>query len=141
MQICVRVCLSFVFELTLSCITVQLSLLSFPLSSPLQVLLQQVAARFGAWKTFLLQERSLCAAMNLMKQQGPTLVARFWVPTLDIPRVRDALEQVTAGQGLRASFTQVDTHDTPPTYFRTNEYASPCQPGGVFFRKTVIAIR
>ncbi len=35
-----------------------------------QLLLHQVASRFVAWKTFLLQERSLCSAMNLMKQQG-----------------------------------------------------------------------
>lgn len=42
-----------------------------------------------------LQERTVSLALNLMRPQGSTLIARFWLPVADRSRVASALESVT----------------------------------------------
>lgn len=55
-------------------------------------LLTHVAERYANWKLFLVQERTLSVALNCMRVHGPTMIAEFWAPTADIPRI-----QVTEG--------------------------------------------
>jgi hypothetical protein len=57
-------------------------------------LLTHVAERYANWKLFLVQERTLSVALNCMRVHGPTMIAEFWAPTADIPRI-----QVTKGGG------------------------------------------
>jgi hypothetical protein len=60
-------------------------------------LLTHVAERYANWKLFLVQERTLSVALNCMRVHGPTMIAEFWAPTADIPRI-----QVTKGVAAAA---------------------------------------
>mmetsp|Transcript_9082 Transcript_9082/g.12167 ORF Transcript_9082/g.12167 Transcript_9082/m.12167 type:complete len:849 (-) Transcript_9082:50-2596(-) len=87
----------------------------------------RVSSRFDAWRVRILKEKSIYHTLNLFRYNlgGKTLIAEGWVPMADLERVGAATQRATQRSGSMLPVVMKpieDTHEVPPTYFKTNKF-------------------
>jgi len=87
--------------------------------------LARVSMQYKDWSEFVRREKSIFHVMNMCNFDSgrKSLIAEGWVPSASEKDVGDALKRASKRSGTTASIMSiVRTKETPPTYFRTNEY-------------------
>jgi len=87
--------------------------------------LARVSMQYKDWSEFVRREKSIFHVMNMCNFDSgrKSLIAEGWVPTASEKDVGDALKRASKRSGTTASIMSiVRTKETPPTYFRVNEY-------------------
>lgn len=96
-----------------------------------RVELSKIAEGLEAWREAVRREEEIYRTMNLLSydQGRKTLVAEGWCPTRDITAVQLGLRRATetAGTSVPPILSEVRTHQTPPTYHRTNKFTEGFQ--------------
>ena len=96
-----------------------------------RVELSKVAESLEAWKDAVRREEEIYKTMNLLSydQGRKTLVAEGWCPTRDLTNIQLGLRRAmeTAGTSVPAILSELRTHQTPPTFHRTNDFTDAFQ--------------
>lgn len=96
-----------------------------------RVELGKIAENLESWKDAVYKEEEIYKTLNLLSydQGRKTLVAEGWVPTDEITSVQLGLRRATetAGTSVPPILSELRTHQTPPTYHRTNKFTEGFQ--------------
>lgn len=96
-----------------------------------RVELSKVAEGLEAWKEAVRREEEIYKTLNLLSydQGRKTLVAEGWCPTRDLTAIQLGLRRAmeTAGTSVPAILSELRTHQTPPTFHRTNKFTEGFQ--------------
>ena len=96
-----------------------------------RVELSKIAEGLESWKDAVGREEEIYKTLNLLSydQTRKTLVAEGWCPTRDLTTVQLGLRRAmeTAGTSVPAILSELRTHQTPPTFHRTNEFTEGFQ--------------
>lgn len=96
-----------------------------------RVELCKIAENLEAWKDAVQKEKAVYQTMNLLSydQGRKTLVAEGWCPSRDITAIQLALRRATetAGTSVPPILSELRTHQTPPTFHRTNKFTEAYQ--------------
>lgn len=96
-----------------------------------RVELSKIAEGLEAWKDAVRREEEIYKTLNLLSydQGRKTLVAEGWCPTRDITAIQLGLRRAveTAGTSVPAILSELRTHQTPPTFHRTNKFTEGFQ--------------
>ena len=91
-----------------------------------RVELSKIAEGLESWKDAVRREEEIYKTLNLLSydQGRKTLVAEGWCPTRDITAIQLALRRATetAGTSVPPILSELRTHQTPPTFHRTNKF-------------------
>ncbi|EYC02843.1 hypothetical protein Y032_0097g2969 [Ancylostoma ceylanicum] len=83
------------------------------------------------WTIMLLKLKSIFHTLNMFSVDvtHKCLIAECWVPTVDLPLVKQALRKGTdqAGSPIQAVLNEMETHDMPPTHFKLNKFTQGFQ--------------
>ncbi|KAI6179364.1 V-type proton ATPase subunit a [Aphelenchoides besseyi] len=83
------------------------------------------------WEIQVLKLQAIFHTLNKFNLDitAKCLIAECWVPSDDIHRLRGALEYATeiSGSNVSSVLNILHTHETPPTYHRTNKYTRAFQ--------------
>ncbi|CAJ0581310.1 unnamed protein product, partial [Mesorhabditis spiculigera] len=78
------------------------------------------------WSYKVLKIKSIFHTLNMFSIDvtQKCLIAECWVPTVDLPQINDALRAGTAMSGATVMpvLNEMETHETPPTYFKLNKF-------------------
>jgi V-type H+-transporting ATPase subunit a len=103
----------------------------FNMSQTRRVELSKIAEQLEAWKDAVRREEEIYKTLNLLSydQGRKTLVAEGWCPTRDITAIQLGLRRAvdTAGTSVPAILSELRTHQTPPTFHRTNKFTEGFQ--------------
>jgi V-type H+-transporting ATPase subunit a len=96
-----------------------------------RVELSRIAESLEAWKDAVGREEEIYKTLNLLSydQGRKTLVAEGWCPSRDITSIQLGLRRAvdTAGTSVPAILSELRTHQTPPTFHRTDKFTSGFQ--------------
>jgi V-type H+-transporting ATPase subunit a len=96
-----------------------------------RVELGKIAEQLYSWKDAVAKERTIYQTMNLLSYDAKkkTLVAEGWCPTRDITAIQQALRRATetAGTAVPPILSELQTHQTPPTFHRTTPFTEGFQ--------------
>jgi V-type H+-transporting ATPase subunit a len=96
-----------------------------------RVELSRIAEHLEAWKDAVRREEEVYKTLNLLSydQSRKTLVAEGWCPTRDLTHIQLALRRAmeTAGTSVPAILSELRTHQTPPTFHRTDKFTEAYQ--------------
>ncbi|KAK1925324.1 V-type ATPase, V0 complex, 116kDa subunit family [Papiliotrema laurentii] len=96
-----------------------------------RVELSRVAEHLEAWKDAVRREEEVYKTLNLLSydQSRKTLVAEGWCPSRDLTNIQLALRRAmeTAGTSVPAILSELRTHQTPPTFHRTDKFTEAFQ--------------
>ncbi|ODN77589.1 hypothetical protein L202_04757 [Cryptococcus amylolentus CBS 6039] len=96
-----------------------------------RVELGKIAEALEAWTDAVRREEEIYKTLNLLSydQGRKTLVAEGWCPTRDITNIQLGLRRAmdTAGTSVPAILSELRTHQTPPTFHRTNKFTEGFQ--------------
>ncbi|KAG2486272.1 hypothetical protein HYH03_015096 [Edaphochlamys debaryana] len=96
-----------------------------------KALLQTIAANLDEWATLVRREKAVYHTLNKMNVDvtSKVLVAEAWVPSVSKADVQKALRDSaeTSSTQLHVIMQPVVTHDSPPTYYRTNKFTQAFQ--------------
>ncbi|WVW84483.1 hypothetical protein I302_106517 [Kwoniella bestiolae CBS 10118] len=96
-----------------------------------RVELSKVAEQLEAWTDAVRREEEIFKTLNLLSydQGRKTLVAEGWCPSRDITAIQLGLRRAmdTAGTSVPAILSELRTHQTPPTFHRTNKFTEGFQ--------------
>lgn len=96
-----------------------------------RVELSKIAESLEAWTDAVKREEEIYKTLNLLSydQGRKTLVAEGWCPSRDITAIQLGLRRAmdTAGTSVPAILSQLRTHQTPPTFHRTNKFTEGFQ--------------
>ncbi|KAK8858441.1 hypothetical protein IAR55_002668 [Kwoniella newhampshirensis] len=96
-----------------------------------RVELSKIAEMLEAWTDAVRREEEIFKTLNLLSydQGRKTLVAEGWCPTRDITAIQLGLRRAmdTAGTSVPAILSELRTHQTPPTFHRTNKFTEGFQ--------------
>ena len=96
-----------------------------------RVELSRVAEHLEAWKDAVRREEEVYKTLNLLSydQTRKTLVAEGWCPARDLTNIQLALRRAmdTAGTSVPAILSELRTHQTPPTFHRTDKFTEAYQ--------------
>lgn len=96
-----------------------------------RVELGKIAENLESWKDAVRKEEDIYKTLNLLSydQGRKTLVAEGWVPTDEITAVQLGLRRATetAGTSVPPILSELRTHQTPPTFHRTNKFTEGFQ--------------
>jgi len=87
--------------------------------------LARVSLQYKDWSEFVRREKSIFNVMNMCNFDAgrKSLIAEGWVPAANTDDVGEALNRASKRCGTTASIMSVvRTKETPPTYFKVNEY-------------------
>lgn len=87
--------------------------------------LARVSVAYADWAAFVRREKSIYNVMNMCNFDAgrKSLIAEGWVPAASTEAVASSLNEASRRCGTQASIMSiVRTKETPPTYFRTNEF-------------------
>jgi len=87
--------------------------------------LARVSVQFDQWAAFVRREKSIYNVMNMCNFDAgrKSLIAEGWVPAASTDAVANSLNEASKRCGTQASIMSiVHTKETPPTFFRTNEF-------------------
>ncbi|XQJ27221.1 vacuolar proton translocating ATPase subunit A, putative [Leishmania guyanensis] len=93
-----------------------------------QVLLG-IAASCYEWRRAVVTEKAVFATMNMLKFSGSTAIAQGWAPV----RARDDIHTAIAeaeylsGAQVGTIIEELETKETPPSYFKTNKITASFQ--------------
>ncbi|CAJ1008791.1 putative V-type ATPase 116kDa subunit family [Leishmania naiffi] len=93
-----------------------------------QVLLG-IAASCYEWRRAVVTEKAVFATMNMLKFSGSTAIAQGWAPA----RARDDIHTAIAeaeylsGAQVGTIIEELETKETPPSYFKTNKITASFQ--------------
>lgn len=94
-------------------------------------IINAAALNIAMWNIQLIKLKSIFHTLNMFSVDvtQKCLIAECWVPTDDIHLVRDALKRGVdqSGSHVHAVLNEMDTHKTPPTYFRLNKFTQGFQ--------------
>lgn len=97
----------------------------------LAVELKEVAGQLARWRAAVARDKAVYAAMNRFDYDPARrcLVAEGWMPRGDVGTARAALVDVADRRGVDIApvVSVVDSHLTPPTFFRTNKFTAAFQ--------------
>ena len=103
----------------------------YNMSQTRRVELSRIAEHLEAWKDGVRREEEIHKTLNLLSydQSRKTLVAEGWCPTRDITNIQLGLRRAMdmAGTSVPAILSELRTHQTPPTFFRTNKFTEAFQ--------------
>jgi len=87
-------------------------------------ILEKARQNIYLWKKTVLIEKSVYDVLNLLSFKGQTVVAECWAPKEDLDSVQRALSEaeLSSGAQVQSFMEQIETHDQPPTYFKTNGF-------------------
>lgn len=87
--------------------------------------LRSLALQFYGWDAAVKKEKSVFHCLNMFNvdHSRNCLIASLWIPTEEIPAVREALRQasIQSNSSVPSILEPVPTALTPPTYFVTNK--------------------
>eukprot|EP00741_Cyanophora_paradoxa_P003677 tig00000093_g3574.t1 len=93
--------------------------------------LMNMAANLQAWTTTVKKEKAVFHSLNLFNYDvtRKCLIAEGWTPKASIDKIQLALRKATERSGAQVpSIVNVlNTHETPPTYFRVNKFTKGFQ--------------
>ncbi|KAI5450460.1 H(+)-transporting V0 sector ATPase subunit a [Naganishia albida] len=96
-----------------------------------RVELGKIAENLMTWKDAVAKEKAIYQTMNLLSYDAKkkTLAAEGWCPTRDISSIQQALRRATetAGTTVPPILSELRTHQTPPTFHRTNKFTEGFQ--------------
>lgn len=96
-----------------------------------RVELGKIAENLMTWKDAVAKEKAVYQTMNLLSYDAKkkTLAAEGWCPTRDISSIQQALRRATetAGTTVPPILSELRTHQTPPTFHRTNKFTEGFQ--------------
>jgi len=96
-----------------------------------RVELGKIAEQLNSWKDAVAKEKTIYQTMNLLNYDAKkkTLVAEGWCPTRDITAIQQALRRATetAGTAVPPILSELQTHQTPPTFHRTTPFTEGFQ--------------
>ncbi|RSH89258.1 H(+)-transporting V0 sector ATPase subunit a [Saitozyma podzolica] len=96
-----------------------------------RVELSKIAEGLEAWRDAVRREEEIYKTLNLLSYDPgrKTLVGEGWVPSRDITAIQLALRRAmeTAGTSVPAILSELRTHQTPPTFHRTNKFTEGYQ--------------
>ncbi|WVQ80551.1 hypothetical protein IAT38_002656 [Cryptococcus sp. DSM 104549] len=96
-----------------------------------RVELSKIAEQLEGWTDAVKREEEIFKTLNLLSydQGRKTLVAEGWCPTRDITAIQLGLRRAmdTAGTSVPAILSELRTHQTPPTFHRTNKFTEGFQ--------------
>ncbi|OWT40027.1 V-type H+-transporting ATPase subunit I [Cryptococcus neoformans] len=96
-----------------------------------RVELSKIAESLEAWTDAVKREEEIYKTLNLLSydQGRKTLVAEGWCPSRDITAIQLGLRRAmdTAGTSVPAILSELRTHQTPPTFHRTNKFTEGFQ--------------
>jgi len=87
--------------------------------------LARVSMQYKDWSEFVRREKSIYNVMNMCNFDSgrKSLIAEGWVPAASTDAVSQSLKDASRRCGTTASIMSiVRTKETPPTYFRVNQY-------------------
>lgn len=108
-------------------------------------IINAAALNVNLWNIQLLKLKSIFHTLNMFSVDvtHKCLIAECWIPTDDIPLVKEALRkgvvrwrwssgdkepfQEQSGSHVHAVLNEMHTHRTPPTHFRTNKFTQGFQ--------------
>lgn len=93
--------------------------------------MMRVAANLDHWKSIVIKEKSIYHTMNMFNYDNGRrcLIAEGWCPITATDDIQLALRRATARSGAQVPsiLSVVKSHDTPPTYFKTNRFTESFQ--------------
>ncbi|XP_063230708.1 V-type proton ATPase 116 kDa subunit a 1-like [Bacillus rossius redtenbacheri] len=96
-----------------------------------RAMLQLVAKDLRRWLVMVRKAKAIYHAMNMfsMDVTQKCYIAECWVPVVFLPDVQKALEDGgrVSGSSVQSFLNVIDTHETPPTYNRTNKFTNGFQ--------------
>ncbi|OCF31307.1 V-type H+-transporting ATPase subunit I [Kwoniella heveanensis CBS 569] len=96
-----------------------------------RVELSKIAEMLEGWTDAVRREEEIFKTLNLLSydQSRKTLVAEGWCPSRDITAIQLGLRRAmdTAGTSVPAILSELRTHQTPPTFHRTNKFTEGFQ--------------
>ena len=95
----------------------------------LQAELLVVNDQISEWKAIIRREKYIYATLNLFRQESQGLVAEGWIPTSELTRLSNSLNDFIEDIGSEYStvVTVILTNRSPPTFFRTNKFTKAFQ--------------
>lgn len=97
----------------------------------LEAELTQIAQALAGWMILVAKEKAVYDTLNRFSYDNTrrTLIAEAWVPSQDLPLIRNAINDVNmrAGHSVPSIISEVRTGKTPPTYLRTNKFTEAFQ--------------
>lgn len=96
-----------------------------------RAILTRVGKEVTSWTEKLAKEKAIFNTMNMMDYDHgrKCLIATGWIATRDMQAAQQALRQgmQRTGSAVPSILSVVPTHETPPTYFRTNKFTEVFQ--------------
>lgn len=92
--------------------------------------LRVISEHLGSWFVVARKERLIYESLNKFGSDSNRhlLVVEGWIPTDDIPRVKNAIQTISLQAGLESTFINIiKTNRVPPTFFRTNKFTGAFQ--------------
>jgi len=93
--------------------------------------LEQVVESVAFWTTHVQKEKAVYHTLNKFNYDvtHKCLIAEAWAPVADMDSIREALRRGTAksGASVQTVVNIVDTHESPPTFFRNTKYTKGTQ--------------
>ncbi|CAG9574450.1 putative vacuolar proton translocating ATPase subunit A [Leishmania major strain Friedlin] len=93
-----------------------------------QVLLG-IAAVCYEWRRAVVTEKAVFSTMNMLKFSGSTAIARGWAPVRSCEDIRTAIAEAEylSGAQVATIIEELNTKETPPSYFKTNKITGSFQ--------------
>ncbi|KAF8181071.1 V-type ATPase, V0 complex, 116kDa subunit family [Pholiota molesta] len=90
-----------------------------------------IGEHLRTWQDVVKKEKLIYETLNLFNYnvRRKTLIAEGWAPSRDIVAIQSALRSATEGSGTGVSpiLHELETHQTPPTFYRTNIFTEGFQ--------------
>ncbi len=96
-----------------------------------RAILRRVALEAPAWQDKLRREKAIFNVMNMMDYDHgrKCLIANGWCPVQSTGDIQEALRRGVrrTGSAVPSILSVLPTHETPPTYFKTNKFTAVFQ--------------